>query len=210
MSQQEAQWIAEGAKALNVVISDDVAEALARLMADVLRFNERINLIAPCSPQEAVERHLLDSLAMLRLVDKTEVNRGLVQWFDVGTGGGLPGLVWAIARPELSLTLVEPVGKKIALVKRLARQWSPENTTVIQARLEELPIPSAPVGVVSRAVFAPDEWLQRAEKWAPEGSVVLATMARKIVPEVLARAMVVDRFSLPRSQAIRVNAAIRL
>ena len=210
MIPDDVSWIADRAGTLGVPISDDVATSLSLLMREVLRFNERINLIAPCSPKEAVERHLLDSLAMLRLVDRHDVNQGLTHWFDVGTGGGLPGLVWAIARPSLSLTLVEPVGKKRALVKRLAQQWSPGNTTVVQSRLENLPTPDGPVGAVSRAVFAPDEWVRRAEKWAVSGSVILATMGRKVHADVLGRAVAIDRFTLPESGAQRVNALILL
>ena len=77
--------IQQGAKQLQVAVNDEQAERLARLLQRILKANERINIIGPCTLEQAVERHLLDSLALMRLL---EHSKGLTSWIDIGSGGG--------------------------------------------------------------------------------------------------------------------------
>tara|TARA_B100000674_G_scaffold67741_1_gene46737 strand:+ start:24 stop:662 length:639 start_codon:yes stop_codon:yes gene_type:complete len=199
--------IQQGAKQLQVAVNDEQAERLARLLQRILKANERINIIGPCTLEQAVERHLLDSLALMRLL---EHSKGLTSWIDIGSGGGFPGLVWALMRPDLDLLLVDSVGKKAALARKHAIELGLKNVKVRPSRFEELPAPREPKGLVSRATFAPLEWIERGTDFLSEGGVIVATMGGQADSDVLAKAAVVDRLTLPPSALERTNVLVEV
>lgn len=88
---------------------------LRRYLQLLLSWNERIDLVAPADEPLLVARHLLDALQLLKLVPA-----GPARVIDVGSGAGLPGLIWALARPELQLVLLEPRGKRAAFLRHAA------------------------------------------------------------------------------------------
>lgn len=92
---------------LGIVLDADVQTSLIRFLEILLRENKKINLTAIKTIDEGVSKHLVDSLAALNL-------NGLSgsQWIDLGSGGGLPGLILALARPQIHMTLVESTKKK--------------------------------------------------------------------------------------------------
>ena len=202
MSQVLKEAIEQGALQLGVTVDEGQSERLADLLVSVLKVNDRINIIGPCTPAQAVERHLLDSLGLLRLVDRT---KGINSWIDIGTGGGFPGLVWAIMRPDLNLLLVDSVGKKAALARKHAIDFRLSNVTVLPTRFEEIPSPLEPTGMVSRATFAPNEWISRATAFLTAGGAIVATMGGSADPEVLKGASHIDRIKLPPSGLERTN-----
>jgi 16S rRNA (guanine527-N7)-methyltransferase len=81
----------------------------------LLRWNEKINLTAIRSAEECITRHFGESLYLARFA---ELRGGLL---DIGSGAGFPGLALMIAFPELQVTLLEPVAKKRAFLKEVAR-----------------------------------------------------------------------------------------
>lgn len=103
-----------GAKQLGIALSRPTAEALWDYASELLRWNARVNLTAITEPSEVVEKHLLDSLAVL-----PEVGEG-GSLLDLGAGGGLPGIPLALALPGLSVTLVDAVQKKVGFLKHAA------------------------------------------------------------------------------------------
>jgi len=82
-------------------------------------------------PQQAISHHLLDALAILPHV-------GAGPLLDVGSGGGLPGIPLAIARPDLSVTLVDTVQKKAAFLQQVAIELELKSVAVHHARVEEM------------------------------------------------------------------------
>src|SRR5919197_4039110 len=107
----DAAMLQEGAAALGASLSDEAARRLLWLRKELLRWNARVNLTAITDPREVLEKHLLDSLAILPEI------RGASTLLDVGAGAGFPGIPLTIALPELRLTLVDSVGKKVAFMK---------------------------------------------------------------------------------------------
>lgn len=90
------------------------AEAQARLLAyaaELLKWNEKVSLTAITRPDEVVEKHLLDSLAVLPEVQSSS------SLLDLGAGAGLPGIPLAVALPALHCTLVDAVAKKVSFMK---------------------------------------------------------------------------------------------
>ncbi len=115
----------------------------------LVRWNRKINLTAIRTPEDCVTRHFGESLYLARCV-KLEG-----RLLDIGSGAGFPGLALKIAFPGLAATLLEPVAKKRAFLKEVARACQMESVEVRGERLEQLirqrPVPSYEV-VSVRAV----------------------------------------------------------
>ncbi|MDR3281136.1 MAG: 16S rRNA (guanine(527)-N(7))-methyltransferase RsmG [Synergistaceae bacterium] len=103
----------------------------AELLADA---NGRVRLTGSSDPDVLFDEHIMDALAALPYIEKFPSGASFV---DVGTGGGLPGLVWAICRPDLSGVLLDSVGKKINMVAEIAGALRVFNITTVNARSEE-------------------------------------------------------------------------
>lgn len=128
MSIELAQGIAE----LGLDLSQETQEKLLAFRDLLLKWNKTYNLTALRDPAQAISHHLLDSLAILPHV-------GPEPLLDVGSGGGLPGIPLAIARPELSVRMVDTVQKKTTFLQQAAIQLGLKNIAVNHARVEELP-----------------------------------------------------------------------
>jgi 16S rRNA (guanine527-N7)-methyltransferase len=98
-----------------VLLNDRQEQQVLAYLELLLKWNKRINLTAIESPAECVTRHFGESLYLTKGI---EVSGRLL---DIGSGAGFPGLVLKLAKPSLSLTLLEPVAKKRAFLKEVAR-----------------------------------------------------------------------------------------
>lgn len=210
MTDPLARLVRQGAEALSVELAPPTPAVLVRLVREVLRFSRRINLVAPCQPEDAVDRHIHDSLAVLRILDRPELAEVGARWLDIGAGGGFPGLALACARPDRRWVLVEPTGKKAACLAQLVRSLELTNVEVRRSRVEQLAPPERPRAALSRATFPPPEWLRRGTELVGPGGLVLLMLGPAADEELLSRATIVDRFSLPISQARRTNALYRV
>ncbi len=102
-----SERLAQSLNILGITLDESVRSGLLKFLEILLRENEKINLTAIKTLDEGISKHLVDSLSALTL------NLGPnQQWLDLGSGGGLPGMALAIARPDLSMTLVESTKKK--------------------------------------------------------------------------------------------------
>ncbi|HFD79711.1 MAG TPA: 16S rRNA (guanine(527)-N(7))-methyltransferase RsmG [Gammaproteobacteria bacterium] len=142
--------IAQGCRALGVAADERAPALLAAFLRLLHKWNRVYNLTAVRDPQAMVARHVLDSLAVLPWL-----TRGTL--LDVGTGAGLPGLVLAIARPELEVTLLDSNAKKLRFVRQAAAELGLANTTVVQARMQEYQPGRSFDMVISRAVASMEE-----------------------------------------------------
>ena len=104
---------------------------IATYLELLLRWNRKMNLTAIRTPEECVTRHFGESLYLSRTV---ELSGSLL---DVGTGAGFPGLALRIVFPELATTLLEPVAKKRAFLKEVARACEFSSVEVRPERLED-------------------------------------------------------------------------
>lgn len=121
----------EGLAALGIDLPDATQQQLLAFRDLLLKWNKTYNLTALRDPAQAISHHLLDSLAILPYV-----NDGAL--LDVGSGGGLPGIPLAIARPQLSVRMVDTVQKKATFLQQAAIQLGLKNVAVDHARVEEL------------------------------------------------------------------------
>ncbi|HET7313570.1 16S rRNA (guanine(527)-N(7))-methyltransferase RsmG [Salinisphaera sp.] len=123
------QRLSAGMDALGISGPAAVRDRLIAYLRELTTWNATYNLTAVRDPEAMVTRHLLDCLAVSDFV----VGANLA---DVGAGPGLPGLVLAIARPRLAVTLVESNRKKAAFLRHARRQLALDNVEVAQARVE--------------------------------------------------------------------------
>ena len=139
-----------GAAELGLDLSEAQFEQLLGYLALIQKWNKVYNLTAVRDPQEMLTHHLLDSLtAVAPLVRHTGGEPAKV--LDVGSGGGLPGIVLAICRPELDVSCVDTVGKKAAFIQQVAASLRLPNLRGVHARVETL---SGPFDVICCRAFA--------------------------------------------------------
>lgn len=120
----------EGVRALDVRVSKKARSTLIDYLCELNTWNATYNLTAVREPEAMVTRHLLDSLAVSPFI----TGKSLA---DVGSGPGLPGIVLAVTRPKLAVTLIEPNGKKAAFLRHVRRRLSLANVEVVQKRVED-------------------------------------------------------------------------
>ena len=123
--------LAAGLTALGIALPEGAQLKLLAFRDLLLKWNRTYNLTALRDPQQAISHHLLDALAILPHV-------GAGPLLDVGSGGGLPGIPLAIARPDLSVTLVDTVQKKAAFLQQVAIELELKSVAVHHARVEEM------------------------------------------------------------------------
>lgn len=123
--------LAAGLAALDITLPDDAQHKLLAFRDLLLKWNKTYNLTALRDPAQAISHHLLDSLAILPHV-------GTGNLLDVGSGGGLPGIPLAIARPDLSVSMVDTVQKKTTFLQQAVIELALKNVTVHHARVEEM------------------------------------------------------------------------
>ena len=139
-----------GAAELGLDLSLTQLDQLMAYLGLIQKWNKVYNLTAVRDPQEMLNHHLLDSLtAIAPLVRHTQGRPSKV--LDVGSGGGLPGIVLAICRPELDVSCVDTVGKKAAFIQQVAATLKLPNLRGIHARVETL---TGPFDVICCRAFA--------------------------------------------------------
>lgn len=134
----------EGGGALGLDL-DTCIEKLMAYLALLAKWNKVYNLTAVRDPSQMVTQHLLDSLAAVPAFAHAS------NVLDVGAGGGLPGIVLAIARPAMRVSLVDTVHKKTAFLTQVKAELALENVTVHTARVEQLHVAEKFDVITSRA-----------------------------------------------------------
>jgi len=129
-SMSAAQQLEQGLAELGLALSSEAQQKLLAYATLLYKWNRTYSLTALREQDKAVSHHLLDSLAVLPFV----VARTLL---DVGSGGGMPGIPLAIARPELRVTLLDSNSKKAAFLKQAAIELALPNISVHCGRVEQ-------------------------------------------------------------------------
>ena len=145
-----AERLARGLGTLGLELPDTVQQALLDYLALMGKWTRVYNLTAVRDPEDMLTQHVLDSLSVLpALLAHTRGQPTRV--LDVGSGGGLPGVVLAICRPELDVSCVDAVAKKAAFVQQVAATLKLPNLKGLHARVETL---TEPYDVVCSRAFA--------------------------------------------------------
>ena len=129
-SMNAAQQLAQGLAELDLALPAAAQQKLLAYAALLYKWNRTYSLTALREQDKAVSHHLLDSLAVLPFVPAGDL-------LDVGSGGGMPGIPLAIARPELRVTLLDSNSKKAAFLKQAAIELALPNISVHCGRVEQ-------------------------------------------------------------------------
>jgi len=124
------QQLAAGIAALGLALPEGAEAKLLTYLALLDKWNRVYNLTAVRDAERMVSHHLLDSLAAVPFFQGERV-------LDVGSGGGLPGIPLAIARPELQVTLIDSIAKKTAFLLQAKAELGLGNLTVVTGRVED-------------------------------------------------------------------------
>lgn len=139
--------LVNGIQALQLDLSDAQIGQLMDYLNLLNKWNAVYNLTAVRNPAQMVTQHLLDSLAVVPAF------AGAANILDVGAGGGLPGMVLAIARPDMRVSMIDTVHKKTAFLTQAKAELGLSNVTVHTARVEQLQV-QQPFDVITSRAFA--------------------------------------------------------
>ena len=140
----QAALLASGIAEMRLDVSIDAQQKLLTYLSLLQKWNKVYNLTAVRDPLEMVTLHLLDSLSVLPYINANNL-------LDVGSGGGLPGIVLAICKPTLQVTTIDTVQKKAIFMHQVKGELGLSNLTVVHARVESYKPKERFDAIISRA-----------------------------------------------------------
>ena len=146
-------------------LSAETVTRLGEYYSLLTRWNDRLHLVAPCSPREFATRHVLESLMLLKHLPPD------AKIADIGSGAGLPIIPCLLARPDLEATLIESSQKKSVFLREALNQLG-RPSVIISKPFEDILAPDVSF-VTCRAL---DQFINKVPmliEWAPAGSVLL-------------------------------------
>jgi 16S rRNA (guanine527-N7)-methyltransferase len=129
----------DGAKALGIELTPATAKRLLAYLDAMLEINRELNLTSIRDRDDAIVRHLLDSLSVVPLWHAMAGAASPRRVLDLGTGGGFPGAALAAAWPKSRVTMIDSTGKKVRAVAKCLKAADIRNAETYQARGEQLP-----------------------------------------------------------------------
>lgn len=142
-----AQLLEKGLAGLQLALSQTQQDQLLDYLALLHKWNHVYNLTSVRDPLQMMTLHLLDSLAAVPAFD------GAANVLDVGAGGGLPGIVLAIARPDMKVSMIDTVHKKTAFLTQVKVELGLANVTVYTKKVQDLQV-KQPFDVITSRAFA--------------------------------------------------------
>ena len=203
------------AKQLGLALSDSEADQLLAYLALLQRWNSIYNLTAVRDPDRMLSQHVFDCLAVIAPLRRHLAGTAALQrLLDVGSGGGLPGVVIAILNPAIDVSCVDTVGKKAAFVQQVAASLRLRNLHSQHARVEQLKAPPFDI-ITSRAFASLADFVGLTRTLLAEGGGWLAMKGKSPVDEVNAlppdiNVFHVEQLQVPDLEAERCLVWMRL
>ena len=200
---------------LGLPLSSAQAVRLIDFLELLFRWNGTYNLTAIRGPSEMLTHHVVDCLAAVLPLRRRIANRASARVLDVGSGGGLPGVVFAVMQPDVSVTCVDSVGKKTAFLKQAAAALMLDNLHVVHARVEIMAVGEQYDVIVSRAFAALGEFTRLSASQLAETGVWMAMKGKIPGREIEAlspgiEVFHVERLMVPGTDASRCLIWMRL
>ena len=154
-------------KNCELVVTEEQQQQLIRFVLMMHKWNKAYNLTSVREPQQMVLKHIVDSIVVAPFLDK-------VNYIDVGTGPGLPGIPLAIMCPNKQFILLDSLGKRVRFMKQVAYELKIDNIQPVQSRVEDF-VPSIEIdGVLSRAFASLKDMLHWCQHLVDSHGVFLA------------------------------------
>ncbi|ANS21684.1 16S rRNA (guanine(527)-N(7))-methyltransferase RsmG [Acinetobacter baumannii] len=164
------QELQQGSQKLGLSLNDEAVTLLLKYQDALVLWNKAYNLTAIRDPKEMLVKHLLDSLSILK-----DLPAGRL--LDVGTGGGMPGMIIALCQPERSCVLLDSNGKKIRFLKQFIADLKLKNVIAVQTRVENQDTIDE-LGqfdvITSRAFASLTDFVEAARPYLHEQSIIAA------------------------------------
>ena len=182
--------LADATSQLRLVVDDPTADRLLAYLDLLQRWNRTYNLTAVRDPSEMLTQHLFDCLAV---IDPLRRVADAGRLLDVGSGGGLPGVVIALLCPGWQVVCVDTVGKKAAFIQQAAVELRLPNLRAQNARVEALALPAFDV-ITSRAFASLADFVRLTRSSLAPGGVWMAMKGKRPDDELATLPADVDVF----------------
>src|SRR5690606_29632148 len=179
----------EAEPAVAASLFGDHIELARRFTEDLAREGETRGLIGPLELPRLWSRHVVNSALVASLVRPGRVG-------DVGSGAGLPGLVLAIARPEVEFVLIEPMERRVDWLTEEASSLGLGNVEVVRARAEEAKLERPLDQVTARAVSALSKLLPLTAPLLRSGGEFLFMKGARVAEEITGAQKVIRKLGL--------------
>ncbi|WP_077032714.1 16S rRNA (guanine(527)-N(7))-methyltransferase RsmG [Pelomonas sp. KK5] len=170
----------------------------------IQKWNKVYNLTAVRDPQAMLTQHLVDSLSLLPALRRHAGGRPL-RLMDVGSGGGLPGVVVAICEPDIDVTCVDAVAKKATFIKQVAAELRLPNLHGEHSRVEALNTPPFDL-ITSRAFASLLDFTTLTRQHLKPGAVWLAMKGQHPAEEIAALPADLDVFHVEQLEVPGLDA----
>ncbi len=218
LNDSHEQMFRDGLAAMEISLDDNMIDKSLTFLDMLLTRTKKVNLTGIRDPKEAVEKHLLDSLALLPIMERLPAtadtnyngrgnanNQSKGALMDVGTGGGVPGIPLKCARPDIRVSLVEAKAKKVRFLKEAIQKLSLKAVRAYHHFLD----PECPVDflgrydwIVSRASLPIVDFVRTAILYKKETGSLLLMKGPNVDEELEQAAGQIQRLGLNIDQRI--------
>ena len=174
---KDRDLLIEGLQRMDLKLSDQVIDQLMTYLNLVEKWNRVYNLTAIRERDEMIKLHFLDSLSILNHVHVKNI-------LDVGSGAGFPGIVLAITKPELKVTVMDSVNKKTTFMQQVKSELSLTNLDVVNSRVEDYQPTTLFEAVTSRAFSNLKNMMSLTQHTLQKEGVWLAMKAKDVREEL--------------------------
>ena len=174
---KDRDLLVEGLHRMSLNLSDQMIDQLMAYLNLIEKWNRVYNLTAIRERDEMIKLHFLDSLSILNHLEMEHV-------LDVGSGAGFPGIVLAITKPELKVTVMDSVNKKTTFMQQVKSELSLTNLNVVNARVEEYQPTILFDGVITRAFSSIQNMLLMTQHTLQKNGAWLAMKSKDVKEEL--------------------------
>ena len=174
---KDRDLLVEGLHRMSLNLSNQMIDQLMAYLNLIEKWNRVYNLTAIRERDEMIKLHFLDSLSILNHVEMEHV-------LDVGSGAGFPGIVLAITKPELKVTVMDSVNKKTTFMQQVKSELSLTNLNVVNARVEDYQPTILFDGVITRAFSSIQNMLLMTQHTIQKNGAWLAMKSKDVKEEL--------------------------
>lgn len=186
------QALLSNMRSYDLDLSEETLAQLGEFFSLLMHWNQRLHLVAPCTPEEFATRHVLESLMLLKHLPEG------AKIADIGSGAGLPIIPCLIVRKDLEATLIESSQKKTVFLREALNAVG-RSSTIIARPFEEVPPPE--VSFVScRALDQFTSKVPAMLDWAPAGATLLLYGGETLREQLHKASATVAEYLIPLSE----------
>ena len=188
-------------KGMQILGFENIPQIISKLLIYkelLMKWNNSFNLTS-VKNTEIVTHHFLDCLAVTPFIKSSTL-------LDVGTGAGLPGIVIAIVNPDIKVSLIDKVGKKITFIKRIIAELEIKNIETYHERVELLTSEEKYDGIISRAFSNMEVFIKSTKHLIKSQGVWYGMKSKKILDDEMINIndpWVLEKLDIPFLQAER-------